>query len=235
MNKQLFPEFRQVVLLTGDLEGALSTARNELGVPEGFRNAEALAKVGMKHELFGFNRTYVEICEPLSSESSAGRSLAKKGDSGFMVVVQVEDFDAMTQRATELGLVPLVSKDFHGSMLSQWHPRDFGTIAEFDEMRPADSWHFAPDVYEARGSGVVEDIVAVELAVADPHEMAKRWAVVTGAEVCEDGVSVQTRGCILRFSTVEGVVGVFAVDCRAADRDKVGTVVHVAGVDFRLV
>lgn len=235
MTQEQFPEFRQLVTLTSDLEGALATARTELAVPEGFRNAEALEKIGMKHELFGFDRTYVEICEPLSEESSAGRSLAKKGDSGFMVVVQVADFDAMLARAEALGLTPLVSKDFHGSKLSQWHPRDFGTIAEFDEMRPADSWHFSPAVYDARGTALVQDIVAVDIAVADPQAMADRWATVSGGSVGADGASVQTRGCVLRFAVVENTAGPYSVDCRVADRSRVGETVRISGVDFRFV
>lgn len=235
MNNTVLPEFRQLVLLTGDLEGSLSQAREEFAVPEGIRDEEALAKVGMKHEVFGFGRTYVEICEPILAESPAARSLARKGDSGFMVVVQVDDSAAMVARAKELDLEPLVLKDHHGSLLSQWHPRDFGTLAEFDEMRPQDSWHFAPEVYAARGDSVIEDIVAVDLAVADPSAMAGRWAAVIGGSVGADGTSVQTRGCVLRFSTVEGRSGVYSVDCSAADRSRAGETIRLSGVDFNLV
>lgn len=235
MSNPVLPEFRQLVLLTGDLEGTLLRARKEFDLPAGFRDEAALAKVGMKHEVFGFDRTYVEVCEPINPETSAGRSLAKKGDSGFMVCVQVDDAEAMLARAKAEGLEPIVNKDHHGSTLTQWHPRDFGTIAEFDQMRPADSWHHAPAVYETRSSSVVGDIVAVDLAVPDPAAMARRWAVVSGGSVGADGTSVQLATAVVRFAKVEGVLGVYAVDCRAADRARAGEVVRLGGVDFNLV
>ncbi|MDR7084139.1 hypothetical protein J2X01_003447 [Arthrobacter ginsengisoli] len=235
MDSGTLPEFRQLVLLTSDLEGTLARARKEFGVPEGFRDPVALAKVGMQHEVFGFDRTYVEVCEPINPESSASRSLARKGDSGFMVVLQVPDAEAMVTRAKGLGLEPLVVKDHHGSVLSQWHPRDFGTIAEFDEMRPADSWHFAPDIYEARNKSVVDDIVAVHLSVAEPAAMAERWAAVSGGAMGSDGTSVQAGRALLRFATVNGASGVYAVDCRAADPNRVGETVRLSGVDFVFV
>ncbi len=187
------PELRQIVLLTADLEGALKTAREFFEVPVGYRAVEDMAEIGFIHEVFGFDRTYIEICQPIDPESSMGRRAAR-ADSGFMVVIQVDDADAMLDRAAALDLKPLFTKDLHGSPISQWHPRDFGTIAEIDEMRPSDSWHFAPAIYGARSTAVVEDIVAAELAVADPERdgravgdgdrrrrrMARRSRSVTG-------------------------------------------------------
>ena len=235
MSSHELPDIRQLVLLTSDLEATLEQARSEFDLPQGFRREADLAKVGMKHEIFGFGHTYVEVCQPISPESPAARSLAKKGDSGFMVCIQVDDVDAMLERAKAHGLEPLVNKDHHGSALTQWHPRDFGTIAEFDQMRPADGWHFAPEVYAARHDGVVGDIVAVDLAVADPEAMAHRWAVVTGGRLSSDGRAVEYGRAVVRFETVEGTTGVHAVDCRATDRSRAGESVRIAGVDFNLV
>ena len=229
------PELRQVVLLTGDLEAALGQARESFAVPPGTRDVEGMAQIGFVHEVFGFERTYVEICQPTDPASPLAAKVAAKGDAGFMVVVQVADSDTMVQRARGIGIEPLFVKDFHGSPISQWHPRDFGTIAEFDEMRPADSWHLAPAVYDARSTAVVEDVVAVELSVADPAAMAARWATVIGSQVGADGTSVDAGGRAIRFGTRVGVTGVIAVDCRAADRARAGETIRLCGVDFRLV
>lgn len=230
-----FPELRQIVLLTGDLTGSLASARVDFDVPEGVRDVEGMAAIGFTHEVFGFDRTYVEICEPIDTDSPLGRKVASKGDSGFMVVVQVDDSAAMLGRAKSLGIEPLFVKDFHGSPISQWHPRDFGTIAEFDQMIPADSWHLAPEVYGSRSTSIVQDIVAVDLSVPDPAGMAARWARVIGGEVGADGASVDAGGRAIRFTTVEGVSGVVAVACRATDRARVGESIHLCGVDFNLV
>jgi hypothetical protein len=232
MSSQEFPELRQVVLLTSDLEGALDRAREYFKVPSGFRDVEGMAAIGFSHEVFGFDRTYVEICEPLDPQSRVGQKAAQ-ADSGFMVVIQVDDRDAMVERASSLGVQPLFVKDHHGSPISQWHPRDFGTIAEIDEMRPPTSWHFAPDVYATRSTSVVEDIVTIYLSVAEPQAMAARWAEVIGGECVGDAVRVGSRW--LRFAQVDGISNVYQVDCRASDRNRVGETFELCGVRFCLV
>lgn len=236
------PELRQVVLLTADLAGAVDTARAKFRVPAGTSDAAGMAAIGFRHEVFGFDRTYVEICEPIDPQSSAGRR-ATAGGGGFMVVVQIPDAATMLDRAADLGLRPLLTHDFHGNPISQWHPRDFGTIAEFDQMIPPDDWHLAPEVYASRSTEVITDIVGVRIAVADPAAMANRWAAVTGATVQEDGATVDLGGRTVGFvpRTTDGAGGAaanapdFAVDCTAADRAAVGTVIRLCGVDFHLL
>ena len=235
MPTKTLPDLRQVVLLTADLENALATARAGLEVPQGFRDVSGMAAIGFVHEIFGFDHTYVEVCQPADPESRLGQRVATRGDFGFMVVVQVDDVEAMVGRARDIGIAPLFVKDHHGNTVSQWHPRDLGTLAEFDQIRPADAWHFAPDVYAARGAGVVEDIVAVHVSVPHPEDMARRWAVVLDAALEDDGTSVDAGGRSIHFADVPGVSGLHAVDCRATDRSRVGSELQLCGVAFRFV
>lgn len=232
---QSLPELRQVVLLTSDLDGSLSSLRESLGVPQGFRDVEGMGAIGFNHEIVGFDRTYVEVCEPSDPKSPLGRRTAEKGDSGFMVVVQVADGAAMRARAAELGLKPVVDKEHHGNPLSQWHPRDFGTLAEFDEIRPATSWHFAPDVYDARSTSVVDDIGSVRISVADPAAMAQRWATITGGTLDDAGTAVDLGGRTVTFVDDPDGRGLRSVECVAADRSRAGETTRVCGVDFVLV
>jgi len=229
------PDLRQVVLLTADLEDTLATARAHLEVPHGFRDVTGMAAIGFVHEVFGFEHTYVEVCQPADPDSRLGQRVATRGDFGFMVVVQVDDVEAMVGRARGIGIEPLFVKDHHGNTVSQWHPRDFGTLAEFDQIRPADAWHFAPDVYEARGSSIVDDIVAVHVSVPNPEEMARRWAVVLDATLEDDGTSVNAGGRSVHFADVPATSGLHAVDCRAADPRRIGSELPLGGVAFRFV
>jgi hypothetical protein len=226
------PELRQVVLLTNDLESALTKARDFFKVPVGYRDVEGMANIGFRHEIFGFDRTYVEICEPLDPESAVGKRAAA-AESGFMAVVQVERRDDAVQRASDLGVAPLFTKDHHGSPISQWHPRDFGTIAEIDELVPPTSWHFAPGVYDSRSTDVVADFVSLHLSVKDPESMAQRWAHVLGVGC--NGQSVDVNGRELVFTSQEGLSNVFRVDCIATDRSRAGESLILCGVEFRLV
>jgi hypothetical protein len=229
------PQLRQIVLLTGDLAGALAEARAAFRVPPGTRDEPGMAAIGFRHEVVGFDRTYLEICEPLDPQSPPGRRITRDGDSGFMVVVQVDDAAAMLRRAADCGLSPLMSKDFYGSPISQWHPREFGTIAEFDQMIPPQSWHLAPGVYDSRSTAVVADIAQVRLAVPEPAEVAARWATVTGGTLLADGTTVGLgAGTVAFVPRVEGAPA-FAVDCLAAEPGLVGIVVRLCGVDFTLI
>jgi catechol 2,3-dioxygenase-like lactoylglutathione lyase family enzyme len=238
------PALRQVVLLTGDLEASVATARDAFGFPPGVSDPDGMAAIGFRHQVFGFDRTFVEICQPLDPESAAGRRVAAAGDGGFMVVVQVDEAGPMLARASALGLRPLLTEDFHGSPISQWHPRDFGTMAEFDQMIPADSWHLAPEVYAARSTAVARDVRDVTLEVADPPAMAQRWAAVTGGTVLPDSTAVRLtdgtvtfRPRVARSDSTQphkARPATFEVVCAAADPSAAGRSIRLCGVDFVL-
>ena len=235
MSPQPLPELRQIVLMTSDLEGSLETIRSVLGVPRGVRDVEGMGALGFTHEVVGFDRTYIEVCEPRDPDSAIGRKTREQGDAGSMVAVQVQDSAAMRARAAELGLSPIVRKKRHGSLLTQWHPRDFGTMAEFDEFRPATSWHLAPEVYRARSTSLVRDIDAVQISVADPGSMAQRWATVIGGALCENGSSVNVGGRTIRFVDRPDRRGLRRVECRATKREQAGATHLICGVEFALV
>jgi hypothetical protein len=175
------PALRQVVLLARDLTGALDEARGFLGLNQGIRDAESMAALGFEHEVLAIDETFLEMVSPLSAESSAGRLLAARGEGGYMVVLQVPDLDALVDRAAGLDLKPILHETFEGNPMSQWHPRDLGTLAELDEMRVAD-WHFCPALSDTGSTAVASDIVAVELAVPDPEAYARRWAALLALE-----------------------------------------------------
>lgn len=227
------PDFRQVVLLTADLEAVLAQARSELGAPVGFREPE-MADVGFLHEVFGFAETYVEVCQPIDAESRQGQRVRGQGDFGFMVVVQVEDLDATIRRAAEIGVEPLFQKPHHGNTISQWHPRDFGTLAEFDQMTEPESWHFAPAVYRARDDSVVRDIAAAYIGVTDPGSFARRWAAVLDGDLGDDGRAVVMGRRRIVFTEESEGSGLHTVDCLAADPARAGSSVLLGGVTFRL-
>jgi hypothetical protein len=229
------PELRQIVLLTSDLEGSLSRIRSVFGVPRGYRDVDGMAAIGFNHEVVGFDRTYIEVCEPRDPDSRLARKVRERGDSGSLVAVQVLDSAAMSARAAHLGLSPIMTKEYHGNLLAQWSHRDFGTLAEFDEIRPATSWHLAPDVYEARSTSVVQDIEAVQVSVPEPSSMAQRWATVTGGTLGDDGTSVDLGSRSVRFVDRPDLRGLRRIECIATERERVGETHWICGVEFVFV
>lgn len=221
---------RQVVLLTGDLAGTLAGARAALGLNEGVRDESGMAALGFEHEVLAIDQTFVEIVAPLSEDSSPGRLLRRSGECGYMIAVQVDDADAIVARAAEIGLKPVMQTVYEGNPLTQWHPRDLGTLAEIDEMRSGADWHFCPELSDTGSTSVVQDITAVELAVPDPAAVARRWATLLGLDIPDGSTRLDLGGRELRF--VPGNEGLVAVELAAT----AGSAQHtLCGVRFSVV
>lgn len=210
------PALRQVVLLAGDLTAALAKTRAYLGLNPGIRDADSMAKLGFSHEVLAIDSTFVEIVAPLSADSSPGRLLARKGESGYMVVVQVDDVEAMLARAAAIGLKPIMHELFEGNPLTQWHPRDLGTLAEIDEMRSGE-WHFCPELSDTGSTEVVADIVAVEIAVPDPAGYARRWATLLDLPLADGATTMRLGGREIAFVPDDGRGGLVAVRLAGSD------------------
>lgn len=232
------PALRQLVFLAADLPSTLAAARRELGLGEGYEDAEGMAALGFIHEVLAIDQTFLEFSAPLGPDTMSARLLAKRGhDLGYMLVVQVEDVEAMKARAEARGLKMVMETPYEGHSITQWHPRDFGTLAEIDQIRPSDSWHYAPRIFEIGCTDVVQDFTAVELAVRDPAAIAATWAAVLDIPIEADGVSLDLSGRAVRFSlaTPGGPEGLVAVELPATDRAQAGRTVQLSGVEFRLI
>ncbi|MCD9199865.1 VOC family protein [Aeromicrobium wangtongii] len=228
------PRIRQVVLLVPDLEDALAQCRETFGFITGTRDPESMAELGFEHEVCSFADTFIELCAPLSPDSGPGRLVERKGPVGYMLVVQVDDQQAAIDRAAALGIEPLFAQDFEGNQISQWHPKSLGTLAEIDQVEPADSWHFAPRIFAASCTDVARDIVGADLATPDPAAMAQTWSQVLDLPL--DGPTTLPMGdTVLRFVPAQDVTGLVAVDVEATDPDRIGDSVRIGGVDFRFV
>jgi hypothetical protein len=234
------PALRQVVLLAGDLPSALAETKAVLGLRSGIRDEESMAALGLSHEVLAIRDTFVEIVSPLSRSASsdsspAGRLLARQGDCGYMVVLQVADVDAVLARAADLGLKPIMHEVFEGNPMTQWHPRDLGTLAEFDEMRVAE-WHFCPALSDTGCTDVVQDIVSVDIAVPDPSGQAQRWATLLGLAVEPGSTRVALARGELRFVDSAGGDGggLRAVTLAASNPDQTRRA-QLCGVAFSVV
>lgn len=230
----VLPRIRQVVVLVPDLEETLTQCRDTFGFTSGTRDAESMAELGFEHEVLSFADTFLEVCAPLTADSVGGRLVERKGAVGYMLVVQVEDQQAVIDRAAGLDFAPLFAQDFEGNRISQWHPKSLGTLAEIDQVEPAESWHFAPRIFDASCTDVARDIVGAELATPDPEAMAKVWSQVLDVPL-SDPTTLPLSATVLRFVPAGESTGLVAVDVAATVPSRVGDVVRIGGVDFRFV
>ncbi|GAA3523128.1 hypothetical protein GCM10022234_19160 [Aeromicrobium panaciterrae] len=228
------PTIRQVVLLVPDLDEAIAQCRAAFGNTSGTRDPESMAELGFVHEVLSFGDTFLELCAPMTSDSSHGRLVERKGAVGYMLVVQVDDLSADIARAAELGIEPLFAEDFEGNRISQWHPKALGTLAELDQVDPHDSWHFAPRIFEASCTDVARDIVGAELATPDPEAMAQTWSTILDVPL-SDPTTLPLQETVLRFVRSGESTGLVAVDVAATDPARVGESLLLCGVEFRFV
>jgi hypothetical protein len=228
------PLIRQVVLLVPELEPALEQFRQAFGLGKGI-TSPGMAKLGFTHEVFTFGDSFLEICAPLKADSHSGRLVARKGAMGYMVVVQVDNLDNLVTRAAAQGIQPLFVQDLHGNAISQWHPKALGTLVEFDQINPVDSWHYAPQVFERKCTDVALDIVGAVLAVADPEAMASTWSTLLEAPRV-DSTTLDLQRTRLRFVPMVGErPGLVEVELDPRDVSRVGERIRLGGVDFSFV
>lgn len=230
------PRLRQVVLITADLDAALARARDVLGFGPGVRDVDEMAKLGFEHEVLTLADTFVEIVAPLDPESSFGQLVRRNGDGGYMAVVQVPDLQGVVDTAAGIGVTPVIHQDYDGHRISQWHPKHLGTLAELDQIEPAETWHFAPGIFEHRAQGPGGDIVACTIATPDPQQVAGNWATMLGVDLGEAGTVLHLPGEEIRFvPSGDGPRGLVAVDLVALDPARAGEVIELCGVRFTLV
>ncbi|KAA1380098.1 VOC family protein [Aeromicrobium fastidiosum] len=228
------PCIRQVVLLVPDLDEAITQCRDAFGHTSGTRDPESMTELGFEHEVLSFGDTFLELCAPLTADSSHGRLVERRGAVGYMLVVQVDDQQAVVDRAAGLGIEPLFAQDFEGNRISQWHPRTLGTLAEVDQVDPPESWHFAPRIFDAACTDVARDVVAADLASPDPEALARTWSQVLDMPLA-DPTTLPLQHTVLRFVPSDDVTGLVAFDVAAADPERVGESLRLCGVDVRFV
>jgi hypothetical protein len=245
---------RQVVLVAPTLEPAVGTLRRLFHLGEGYRDP-GVGAFGLVNTVLALGDTFLEVVAPNAEGTTAGRYLERRGEGGYMVIVQVDDMEEARRRVRELGVRVVWQSDHDVISGTHLHPRDVGgAILSLDEARPPESWHWAgPRWAEEIDTSVAGEIVAVELQSDDPAALAKRWGEVLGRAPQGRGSSrtiALERGSIRFVPARDGRgEGVSGFDVAIGDRDRFlrnveelglevpsnGAVLEVAGVRIGLV
>ncbi len=177
--------------MAADLAAAESTIERELGLELCFRDP-GVATFGLHNALYPVGDKLLEVVSPTQDGTTAGRLLSKRGgDSGYMVIFQVDDLAALRRRFDEVGARVVFEATLEGITGLHLHPRDVGgAIVSVDETDEWDNWQWAGSSWRDHvATDVVSDIVAVEVEAEDPTAMAARWHEVLGGAL--DGATVQ--------------------------------------------
>ncbi|HEY2389479.1 MAG TPA: VOC family protein [Candidatus Binatia bacterium] len=228
---------RQVALVARDLEAVVADCCAVLGLEVAFRDPE-IATFGLRNALMPIGDTFLEVVSPVREDATAARFLERRrGDGGYMVIVQTDDLDAARARLATLGVRVVFDVAFDDVATLHLHPRDVGgAILSLDVARPPESWRWAGPVWRAHvRTDVSAAIAGVEIQAADPAAMAARWSAIlerpsreggpgTYLIPLDDGVIRLVRA---RDERGDGVAG---LDVRVHDRARALASAHARGL-----
>jgi hypothetical protein len=228
---------RQIAFAARDLDAVVGDLCAALGIEVSF-NDPGVSAFGLRNAVLPVGETFLEVVSPVQDDAAAGRYLARRGgDCGYMVMVQVEDTDAVRRRAADLGVRVVWSADLDDIRGTHFHPRDLGgALLSVDTPVPPAAWRWAgPDWTRHARTGLVREIAAVEMACAEAPHAARRWAALLEREPAQhaDGTHeiALDRG-VLRFvpGAAPGSDGVVGIDIAAADRTAILAAARARGM-----
>jgi catechol 2,3-dioxygenase-like lactoylglutathione lyase family enzyme len=206
---------RQIALAARDLAGTLDTLCDVLGIEVAFHDP-GVRVFGLENGVMPIGETFLEVVSPVQANATAARWLERRGgDSGYMVIFQVDDFAPHRARLEQLGVRIVWEGKQKGAATLHLHPRDVGgAIVSFDTMDEPGAWEWAgPKWRQHVRTEVARAIVGAELEGPEPERLAARWGEVLGLPVTRDAAGrprIAVEGGELRFvpGASDGVIGV---------------------------
>jgi len=219
---------RQIALVARDRDRAAADLRAVLGIEVGHVDP-GVAQFGLHNVLLPVGGQFIEIVAPVKEGTTAGRYLERRrGDGGYMVILQASDHAPVKRRVAELALRKVLEFEQHGYACLQLHPRDTGgSFLEIDHQAnstpPDGAWEPAGRNWkDAVRTERVRAIAAAEIQSPDPEKLAARWREILEVPVTNPGgaLSIALANAALRFvpdadGRGEGLGG---IDLAATDR-----------------
>ena len=172
---------RQIVFVVRDLATSAARLAALLGLEPPYRDP-GVAEFGLDNAVFAFGDQVVELVSPVREGTTAGRQLERRGEGGYMVIVQTDDFDRDRLRLRALGVRTVWEVALDDIRAVHLHPKDIGgAIVSIDQPVPATSWRWGGPAWRVQpGRRGEQRVVGVTVEAADPRAMAERWAQVLG-------------------------------------------------------
>lgn len=248
---------RQIAMVVRDLDRVVARLQSVFGLD--IAHVDPGVEVfGLENRVLPVGTQFLEVLAPIRPGTAAERYMARRGgDTGYMVICQCDDQEAVRARIRELGLRVAWERDQEGYSILQLHPKDTG--GTFLEIDWAAGWEQADGPWPPAGEAwrehvrteVVRGIIGAEIESPEPQTLASRWSAIMGlpAEPLSDGsFGISLENARLRFvasadGRSEGLRGVEldAVDPTRALRQAEelglpaeGETIVLGGMRFRL-
>lgn len=223
-------KLRQCVFVCKDLESSREELCDILGIDVAYRDP-GVAKWGLVNVVCPIGNDFLEIVTPSQPGTSAGRYIERrKGDGGYMVIIQVADAKAERARVTGLGIRAVAQKDLPEYNYTHFHPSDTtGVLLSLDTtfappgVDPKLWWPPAEKDWVAhRRSDVTNGLAGVEIQHEDPDAAAAQWSRILNRPVEDDIIRLDDDGEIRFVPIADGRgPGVSAYDVKVVDREHV--------------
>jgi catechol 2,3-dioxygenase-like lactoylglutathione lyase family enzyme len=206
---------RQIALAARDLAGTLDLLGDVLGIEVAFHDP-GVGVFGLENGVMPIGETFLEVVSPVQANATAARWIERRGgDSGYMVIFQVDDLAPHRARLSKLGVRVVWEGKQKGAATLHLHPRDVGgAIVSLDTMDEPGAWEWAgPKWREHVRTDVTRAIVGAEIEGPEPEKLAARWSEVLGVAAAPDAAgrpTIAVKDGALRFvrGSSDGVIGV---------------------------
>jgi hypothetical protein len=192
-----------------------------LGLEVAYRDP-GVATFGLHNAVMPAGQQFIEVVSPTQDGTAGGRYLERrKGDGGYMVILQCEDHGAVKARVDALGVRKVIEQDTKHYKLMQLHPRDTGgSFLEIDVQVGGESmdgpWEPAGPHWQQAKTDVVAGIIAAEIQADDPTALAARWSSILDRDVragVDGEATIDLDNATLRFVAItdgrgEGLGGI---------------------------
>jgi len=228
---------RQVALVAENLTASREQIFPLLGLEEDYIDP-GVAEFGLGNSVMCIGDSFLEIVSPIAENTTAGRLLARrKGDGGYMVLVQVENLDSYSERTEALKIRKIWEVELKDTRAFHLHPKDMGgAIVSIDEMTPPESWRWGGPNWSSTGAKFVSAISAVDIQAEDPEKMARQWSTVFDKDLRNTGEEWQI---LLEKSQINFVPisdgrgnGVSAIEFIVSDRIGINSAARELGLNW---
>ena len=178
---------RQLVLVAEDRDKVVNDLCNLFKIEVAFYDP-GIIHFGLENAVIPVGDTFLEVVSPVQENTTAGRYLERrKGDGGYMVIVQTEDLAKEKERVESEGIQIVWNADRTEEEIRaqgiHLHPKELGTILSLDTMDPPSSWLWASTNWEEKVNTEVSNCLnGVHLQSKDPEVMMRKWEKALGRE-----------------------------------------------------
>ena len=220
---------RQLVFVSRERDKLAREICTLLDLKETYHDA-GLINFGLENVLIPLGDTFFEIVMPVQENTTAERFLDKRnGDGGYMVIVDVDDFESEQKRIESSGIEIV----WHGNRSEKeinartihLHPKQVGgAILSIDHMNPKNAWLWAGTNWEKDiNKNLVDVLSGVVMQSDNPEQLCMQWEKALGKKRASDELKIQLTESTINFvESIDGRgEGINAFKIKSLNKDQI--------------